>query len=123
MKDYLKERLRKYDVERDVNGRAGGDYGHNLADMILAEQEMESFEKEAVFEKFALLLEQTKNKGLYPDNVFEHLEEKGKLLQKIFGYTKLMGDKRTIQALIIFNDVIIGKAFQTNYKTAVEALK
>lgn len=42
MEKYLKERLEKYDVERDMNGRAGGDYGHRLADMLVEENEIEN---------------------------------------------------------------------------------
>jgi hypothetical protein len=95
--------------------------GYGLAEA--SRKELEDMEKSETFGKYKELVDETKKLGLNPDNVFEHIFEKGGLLKKIQNYYKLKGDSRSIDTLITLKDVKIGKAFKNDYYTAFNALK
>ena len=88
MRKYVKEMCEKYDPEKDISGIAGGSYGHNLADMIMFEKELESFEKESELEKKFNFVASADSMELNPDNLFQNREDKEKLIRD-YGYFNL----------------------------------
>jgi hypothetical protein len=88
MEDYIKEMCEKYDPERDISGIAGGSYGHNLADMVMFEKEIECLDKIYKLEKKFNFVTQADSKGLNPDNLLQNREDKERLI-KNYGYSTL----------------------------------
>jgi hypothetical protein len=119
---YIKKLCKGYDAERDVSGRAGGSYGHNLADMIIEQKEIEKYEKSIELEKMAVFLKRSNDIGLNHERIFDNREDKEKLI-KDYGYSNLSYQGQFYNkdgpgiSLTECNDAKIGWAFKNLYES------
>jgi hypothetical protein len=85
MKKESKSEHNQYNSEEDISDLSGGSYGHELADAILFNREIEVLAKESELEKMTKFIRKSDNMGLNPDKRFDNRYEKQILLRE-YGY-------------------------------------
>lgn len=131
MDKHTEEACGKYDSERDISGRAGGSYGHYLADVLMFDKEVELLEKESELEKKLEFVKRVDSLGINPDDLFSHRMEKEKLIQEYKGYTRLnvSGQKQNEngksrgESISDCSDHKIGLVFKSIYYSVLKKLK
>jgi soluble P-type ATPase len=113
MKKKTEKKYNEYDPERDILGRAGGDYGHRLADTLIFEKEVETLEKENELEKMTLFVKKADELNLNPDKQFNDRFDKEKLIRE------LNGNKNYFST---FSDYRIGNIFHDIYYSSKKKL-
>ena len=113
----LKEEYNAYVKDKDF----GMFYKVLMKEIAFRKQDnsKEGADKMAQYGKF---LSESDRLRLNPENIFQDLDKKGKLLEDIMEYATLQGNGRSIKTLIILDDERVGKAFQSNYNTAKKHL-
>lgn len=85
MSKRLPNKQNQYDPEEDISGLSGGSYGHELADEVLFNREIDALAKESELEKITKFIRKSDNMGLNPDKRFDNRYEK-QILLKEYGY-------------------------------------
>jgi hypothetical protein len=129
MSKHLKKTYEEYDFERDISGIAGGAYGHYLADNLMAEQEIESHEKENELEEKLQFIKTVESMHINPDNVFSGRDIKERLIRESRGYLRLnrSGQKRKEnqkgELLSQCSDQKIGLVFKSIYYSTLKEIE
>jgi len=89
MRKSIEYACNQYDSERDISGRAGGNYGHYLADQIIFEKEIETLGKENELEGIIGFIKLADGMEINPDDLFSNRDVKERLIRKYIGYTSL----------------------------------
>jgi hypothetical protein len=129
MVNYTEEASEKYDSERDILGRAGGAYGHFLADGILFNKEVEALEKENELEKKAKFIQMVDGMNINPDSIFKDRIEKEKLVREYRERNRVkknIQNQNRIEQVDFYSrcsDARIGVIFRDLYRSFSRALK
>lgn len=128
-KQTLKEIVKQYDAEKDIAGRAGGNYGHYLADRILEQREIESHFEEIEYENDIKFINEIKRLNISPDNIFIERDIKEKLIRDYKGYKRLntfgqkYKNKEKGDFLSQCSDSKICKSFKNIYYSTIKKIK
>jgi hypothetical protein len=128
MTNYTEGVSEEYDSERDILGRAGGAYGHFLADGVLFSREIESLEKENELEKKAKFIKIVDGMNINPDCIFKNRTEKEELIRKYrerYRMKKNVQGQGTIEQVDFYSrcsDARIGVIFRDLYRSFSKAL-
>ena len=124
----LEQLIKNYNAEIDINGRAGGAYGHYLAVRILEQKEIEYLEQN-LKQKDEYFIKQVNSLQLNVDNIFDNRILKENMIRKFKGYTRLniLGQKIKFKDKGDFlsncSDSKIGQTFRNIYYSTLKKLE